>query len=98
MEGRKNCEFCNKSVMKQVFYLFPCSHAFHKRCLLDTLMDVYRVKDEHRARKYAEYDFNDKQLDNILTAQCYLCGDYFIETIRDSLVENREEVEMWNIL
>ncbi len=98
MEGRKTCEFCNKSVMKEIFYLFPCTHAFHKRCLLDTLLSVYSIKDKHRAKRLEDYRNDDKQLDNILTAHCYLCGDYFIETIYDSLIENPDEVASWTIV
>lgn len=60
MEGRKTCEFCNKSVMKEMFYLFPCSHAFHKRCLFDTLIKVYELKDKHRAKRLMDYKNDDR--------------------------------------
>jgi len=68
MEGRKTCEFCNKSVLKEMFYLFPCQHAFHKRCLFDKLITVYEAKDKHRAKRLMDYKNDDRQLDNILTA------------------------------
>ena len=30
----QTCEYCGDSVTARQFYLFPCSHGFHSKCLL----------------------------------------------------------------
>lgn len=37
------------------------------------------------------------KLDLLLAPQCYFCSPQFIETIRDELVEDRNEEELWGI-
>lgn len=34
IEGDQVCELCDQAILSRVFYLFPCSHAFHADCLL----------------------------------------------------------------
>ena len=33
----KHCDSCGSSIFKDVFYYFPCGHAFLKKCLKDIL-------------------------------------------------------------
>ena len=32
--GNMSCSFCGYPLMSRSFYVFPCSHAFHKDCLI----------------------------------------------------------------
>lgn len=34
LQGEQVCELCDQAILSRVFYLFPCSHAFHADCLL----------------------------------------------------------------
>ena len=34
LRGDQMCELCDQAILSRVFYLFPCSHAFHADCLL----------------------------------------------------------------
>ena len=33
IRGDQVCELCDQAILSHVFYLFPCSHAFHADCL-----------------------------------------------------------------
>ena len=32
LRGDQVCELCDQAILSRVFYLFPCSHAFHADC------------------------------------------------------------------
>ena len=51
IEGMQSCEICNKAVMKAAFYVYPCSHAYHRECLLEIVMPLYKKKDSIRYQK-----------------------------------------------
>ena len=34
LRGDHVCELCDQAILSRVFYLFPCSHAFHADCLV----------------------------------------------------------------
>ena len=34
LRGDQVCELCDQASLSRVFYLFPCSHAFHADCLV----------------------------------------------------------------
>ena len=34
LRGDQVCELCDPAILRRVFYLFPCSHAFHADCLV----------------------------------------------------------------
>ena len=34
LRGDQVCELCDQAILSRVFYLFPCSHAFHADCLV----------------------------------------------------------------
>jgi len=131
LDGRQACELCSKPVMKRHFYLFPCSHAFHKDCLLETLLNVLTQKDRHKAHKLkklvdeqSELDGRvilttsnrpsksgrempapnpersaalQREIDEFLEKQCYLCGDLFIESIGEDMTESQYEKRSWSI-
>ncbi len=39
----QECELCTEPVLLSDFYLFPCLHAFHSRCLVNEVSLVYIV-------------------------------------------------------
>ena len=119
MDGLQPCEICNKPAMKYHFYLYPCSHCYHKDCLIDSLLSLFKVKDTLRynkmiqtleeihkwenvsGRKFSEKeerlaDYQQK-LENLLPVECFFCGDYFIETIYDDMIEDFAEADSWVI-
>ena len=131
LDGLQACELCMKPVMKRHFYLFPCSHAYHKDCLLETLLPVLTQKDRHKANKLKrlvdeQSDLEgrviltssnrpsrsgkeapppdpersaavQRDIDEFLEKQCYLCGDLFIESIREDMTEGQYEKRSWAI-
>jgi hypothetical protein len=40
----QTCDICFATVFEKEFYIFPCSHAFHRECVLAYLKS-YRAKD-----------------------------------------------------
>ena len=51
IEGMQPCEICSRAVMKTAFYVYPCSHAYHRECLLELIMPQLRKKDSIRYSK-----------------------------------------------
>lgn len=41
IQGNQVCELCSQAILSRVFYLFPCSHAFHADCLLNEVYLEY---------------------------------------------------------
>jgi len=42
----QTCDICFCTVFEKEFYIFPCSHAFHRDCVLVYLKN-YKAKDPH---------------------------------------------------
>ncbi|OMJ72350.1 hypothetical protein SteCoe_29243 [Stentor coeruleus] len=63
IEGVQACEVCNKPVMKRSFYVYPCSHAYHRDCLLDMMMPILKQKDYIKATRIQRIldDINEKE-------------------------------------
>lgn len=40
----QTCDICFGTVFEKEFYIFPCSHAFHRECVL-ALVKNYKAKD-----------------------------------------------------
>ncbi|CAM9575226.1 unnamed protein product [Chrysoparadoxa australica] len=38
VSSKQSCELCGSNIMLERFYLFPCGHAFHARCLGDHMI------------------------------------------------------------
>jgi len=54
IEGMQPCEICSRAVMKTAFYVYPCSHAYHRECLLDLIMPGLKKNDSIRYLKISE--------------------------------------------
>jgi hypothetical protein len=123
IDGMQPCEVCNRPIMKKSFYVYPCTHAYHKDCLVDMMVPVLKAKDHakytrirnvlelisekegranpRKGRKVEEsketpFELNER-LDNLLAPLCYFCSPQFIESIKDDMIERRDEEELWNI-
>ena len=123
IEGMQPCEVCNRAVMKKCFYVYPCSHAYHRDCLLEMMMPLLRKKDHYKANRIMKVleEIGEKEgrpivkkgkkveeskeslkdlfnkLDALLAPQCYYCSPQFIETIKDPLIEDTDESDLWGI-
>jgi hypothetical protein len=51
LEGMQPCEACYKPALNRSFYVYPCSHLFHKDCLINMLISVYKVSDTVKSNK-----------------------------------------------
>jgi DNA repair exonuclease SbcCD ATPase subunit len=51
LEGMQACEVCNRPAMKKSFYVYPCAHSYHRDCLLEMMLAIFKVKDYIKAGK-----------------------------------------------
>lgn len=51
IDGMQPCEVCNRPIMKNSFYIYPCTHAYHKDCLLEMMMPILKSKDHAKATR-----------------------------------------------
>ena len=51
IEGMQPCEVCYKPAMKKAFYVYPCSHSYHRDCLIDMMVPLLKIKDYIKANK-----------------------------------------------
>lgn len=58
MDQEKKCDNCGTSVLKDVFYLFPCGHAFLKKCLKE-LIKREGLEERHLKLDYFENAIKD---------------------------------------
>ena len=122
IDGMQPCEVCNRPIMKKSFFVYPCTHAYHKDCLLEMMIPILKSKDHSKASRIKHVlnlisvkegatpkkskkneesketieELNEK-LDKILAPLCYFCSPQFIESVKDELIENKEEEEQWSI-
>ncbi|OMJ72457.1 hypothetical protein SteCoe_29115 [Stentor coeruleus] len=105
------CEICGKFAVLKSFYIYPCVHAYHKECLIEVLLPVLELRDFVRAKevktildklntvKTNEWESHplEEKLDKLLAPLCYFCSPWFIESIRDSMLDDAFEIESWSI-
>lgn len=105
------CEICGKFAVLKNFYLYPCVHAYHKDCLIDILVPVLELRDYIRAKEIkniieklqsvtnneGETHPLEEKLDKLLAPVCYLCSSWFIESIKDNMLDNAFEIDSWGI-
>ena len=60
VDKEKKCDNCGSSILKDVFYYFPCGHAFLKRCLKDML------RKEGQIEKIEKIDYYENGIREIM--------------------------------
>jgi hypothetical protein len=107
----KLCEICGKPAVSKSFYIYPCVHTFHKKCLVKVLLPVLELRDFVRAKeikslkeKLKNVQVNEgeahpleEKLDSLLANNCYLCSSWFIESIKDNLLDDAFAIDSWGI-
>mmetsp|Transcript_10832 Transcript_10832/g.9366 ORF Transcript_10832/g.9366 Transcript_10832/m.9366 type:complete len:80 (-) Transcript_10832:290-529(-) len=48
LKGDQKCEECMRSIFTEEFYLFPCSHCYHKSCLKKKMTSLKIHQDKLR--------------------------------------------------
>lgn len=111
VEVLKLCEICGKPAVCKSFYIYPCVHAYHKKCLMKVLLPMLELRDWVRAKeirslkeKLKTLTLNEgeshpleEKLDKLLATNCYLCSNWFIESIKDNMLDNAFEIDSWGI-
>ncbi|ANB15362.1 tethering complex subunit PEP3 [Sugiyamaella lignohabitans] len=91
----ESCALCSFPVATRRFYVFPCQHAFHLDCLLDS---ISKSGDQVARSKLADIQINVKKtevptaVDGILSEKCVLCSDAKIETVDTPLVSQADKL------
>ncbi|PFH32092.1 Pep3/Vps18/deep orange family protein [Besnoitia besnoiti] len=109
------CDVCCESIFTERFYAFCCGHCFHASCcqrLLVPAMDVdtlaefeRRMVDLDRALEHGasaeELEQLENAVDDILAAECSICGTLMIRSIALPFIgpgESVEEINSWSIV
>uniref|UniRef100_A0A8D9A202 Vacuolar protein sorting-associated protein 18 homolog n=1 Tax=Cacopsylla melanoneura TaxID=428564 RepID=A0A8D9A202_9HEMI len=99
------CPLCEVQLVNNAFYIFPCGHKFHSRCMIQNLDSEQRVTLETLSRTgedsisssstgevtYAAQGKN-KAVDLFLSRECPFCGSHMIELIDKPFI-NEEDIE-----
>uniref|UniRef100_A0A8D8Y9F0 Vacuolar protein sorting-associated protein 18 homolog n=1 Tax=Cacopsylla melanoneura TaxID=428564 RepID=A0A8D8Y9F0_9HEMI len=99
------CPLCEVELVNNAFYIFPCGHKFHSRCMIQNLDSEQRVTLETLSRTgedsisssstgevtYAAQGKN-KAVDLFLSRECPFCGSHMIELIDKPFI-NEEDIE-----
>lgn len=113
LNAEEECNICRNILLNEQFYVFPCQHCFHKDCLFlkvseDTTSWQYRrIQDLQSSITKLKNDISEKQvqqckklakeLDDIISSECILCGSAMIRSIDKSFIDNNMEMSFWNI-
>ncbi|KTW28874.1 hypothetical protein T552_01503 [Pneumocystis carinii B80] len=113
LNTEEECNICRNMLLNEQFYVFPCQHCFHKDCLFskvseDTTSWQYRrIQDLQSSISKLKNDTSEKQiqqskklakeLDDIISSECILCGNTMIRSIDKSFIDNNTEMSFWNI-
>lgn len=54
IDGHTMCELCSRPLLKCAFFIYPCLHGYHKKCLISNLLAVYERKDEYLYNRLRE--------------------------------------------
>ncbi|KAG4304260.1 hypothetical protein PORY_002235 [Pneumocystis oryctolagi] len=110
----EKCNICKNMLLNDQFYVFPCQHCFHKDCLFskiskDTTFWQYRrfqdlqsmiskFENNVSEKQQKQYKQLCKELDDIVSAECILCGSNIIRNIDRSFIDtSSKEISLWNI-
>lgn len=97
IEPGEGCAICEFPLATRRFYVFPCQHAFHYDCLLDSIKKTadYGIKQKIAEAQKSSTSNNIKELpslvDEILSEKCILCGEGKIDSIDVPLVTRQME-------
>jgi len=106
--GDQKCMHCNRLVIGEEFYLFPCGHAFRADCLSEVITPYLSGADRQKisylktkiaaARESTIREELQEELDNLIAAECPLCGDLMINLVGEpfDLQASQNESE-WEI-
>ncbi|CCE62215.1 hypothetical protein TPHA_0C00580 [Tetrapisispora phaffii CBS 4417] len=109
LEPGVSCDVCQKILQDQRFYVFPCSHNFHERCIKDSILDsneiILKSKIENIERKLNRENNKvrkmtlNKEMNKLLSTKCCLCSDININKIESYVLDmnNTEESMKWII-
>lgn len=93
---------CFQTVLSKEFYMFPCQHMFHTNCLIQEIKkhasNTRILKIDQLLVKISQNDMNStKELDEIISKECPLCGDIMIDSIDLSFSKSEELGNIWKL-
>ncbi|KAG5440696.1 hypothetical protein PCK2_000284 [Pneumocystis canis] len=107
LNKEEKCNICQKMLLNDLFYVFPCQHCFHKDCLYSRMLEEttfwqYRqIQDLQSRMSKPESDISvkslekcrsfDEELDDIISAECILCSSNMIRSIDKSFIDNNSK-------
>ncbi|KAG4302522.1 hypothetical protein PCANB_001152 [Pneumocystis canis] len=114
LNTEERCNICQNMLLNDKFYIFPCQHCFHKDCLYSRILEEttfwqYRQIQDLQSMKFkSENDISmkspekreqlEKELDDIISAECILCGSNIVQSIDKSFIDNNsKEMSFWDI-
>lgn len=104
IEAKDKCdaEKCLQGILtRKEFYLFPCKHKFHTDCLINQLKKHGTSQLGNRLDEL-EKQRNDlqklRELDEILSNECPLCGELMIKSIHIPLLQANEKDKSWDLM
>eukprot|EP00730_Choanoeca_flexa_P003094 TRINITY_DN11287_c0_g1_i1.p1 TRINITY_DN11287_c0_g1~~TRINITY_DN11287_c0_g1_i1.p1 ORF type:complete len:1045 (+),score=297.12 TRINITY_DN11287_c0_g1_i1:107-3241(+) len=105
--GNMSCRFCGYPLMSRPFYVFPCSHAFHKDCLINEVRKYIKPSErrivQRNMDKLKEADLDpsirvnrtklNAEIDEIVGQDCPLCGEMAIRAIEEPFIPDDQLAE-----
>eukprot|EP00045_Choanoeca_perplexa_P017973 m.273035 g.273035 ORF g.273035 m.273035 type:complete len:1048 (-) comp17683_c0_seq1:3939-7082(-) len=102
--GNMSCSFCGYPLMSRSFYVFPCSHAFHKDCLIREVLKYVKPSERRTVQrnqdKLADAQSNpgarvdvaklNAEIDDIVSQDCPQCGEMAIRAIEEPFIPDDE--------
>ena len=101
------CYYC-RLPLTRTFYMFPCQHLFHQKCLADEMTKhissplernkVMNFADSLGRNQIVPLAFQE-EIDNIIACECPLCGDIMIDAIDVPLYNphNQSLTDSWRV-
>eukprot|EP00043_Microstomoeca_roanoka_P000693 m.28561 g.28561 ORF g.28561 m.28561 type:complete len:1009 (-) comp10459_c0_seq1:65-3091(-) len=98
--GGMQCAICEYPLLTRAFYIFPCSHPFHKDCLVREVIKFVRPSQRRRIADISEelkrlapdafqrhrvIELN-AELDDIVGQDCMVCGEMAIDLIEEAFI------------
>ncbi|KAH9286648.1 Vacuolar protein sorting-associated protein 18 -like protein [Echinococcus granulosus] len=95
------CSHCLHSISLRTFYVFPCGHFFHTDCLLNLVRPLLTPGDAARLAELCTKAETDaaviqsfrSQFDELVAADCALCGKVAIDSVSRLYFSDAKEYE-----